>query len=63
MIHYFEEIDSTNIRINELAKDGAEHGTVVVADKQTAGKGRRGRTWESPAGTNLYFSILLPLRS
>ena len=53
MIHYFEEIDSTNIRINELAKDGAEHGTVVVADKQTAGKGRRGRTWESPSGTNL----------
>ena len=59
MIQYFEELDSTNIRINELAKDGAEHGTVVVADKQTAGKGRRGRTWESPSGTNLYFSILL----
>ena len=59
MIQYFEELDSTNIRINELARDGAEHGTVVVADKQTAGKGRRGRTWESPSGTNLYFSILL----
>ena len=59
MIHYFEELDSTNIRINELAKDGAEHGTVIVADRQTAGKGRRGRTWESPSGMNLYFSILL----
>ena len=59
MIHYFEELDSTNIRINELANDGAEHGTVIVADRQTAGKGRRGRTWESPSGTNLYFSILL----
>ena len=59
MIHYFDEIDSTNIIINELAKDGAEHGTGVVADKQTAGIGRRGRTWESPSGTNLYFSILL----
>ena len=59
MIQYFDELDSTNIRISELAKDGAKHGTVVVADKQTAGKGRRGRTWESPAGTNLYFSILL----
>lgn len=59
MIQYFEELDSTNIRINELAKDGAEHGTVIVADRQTAGKGRRGRTWESPPGTNLYFSILL----
>ena len=59
MIYYFDELDSTNIKIKELAMGGAEHGTVVVADKQTAGKGRRGRTWESPAGTNLYFSILL----
>ena len=59
MIYYFDELDSTNIKIKELAIGGAEHGTVVVADKQTAGKGRRGRTWESPAGTNLYFSILL----
>ena len=59
MIYYFDELDSTNTKIKELAKGGAEHGTVVVADKQTAGKGRRGRTWESPAGTNLYFSILL----
>ena len=59
MIRYFEELDSTNTKIKELANDGAPHGTVVVADRQTAGKGRRGRTWESPAGTNLYFSILL----
>ena len=59
MIYYFDELDSTNIKIKELAIGGAEHGTVVVADKQTAGKGRRGRTWESPAGANLYFSILL----
>ena len=59
MIYYFDELDSTNIKIKELAIGGAEHGTVIVADKQTAGKGRRGRTWESPAGTNLYFSILL----
>ena len=59
MIYYFDELDSTNIKIKELAIGGAEHGTVIVADKQTAGRGRRGRTWESPAGTNLYFSILL----
>ena len=59
MIYYFDELDSTNTKIKELAKGGAGHGTVVVADKQTAGKGRRGRTWESPEGTNLYFSILL----
>lgn len=59
MIRYFDTLDSTNNKINELAKDGANHGTVVVADRQTAGKGRRGRSWESPAGTNLYFSVLL----
>ncbi len=43
----------------QLAKEGEAEGTVVWADAQTAGKGRRGRSWESPAGTNLYFSILL----
>lgn len=58
-IIYYDEIDSTNTRINKLAKLGACEGTVVWADHQTAGKGRRGRRWESPAGTNLYFSILL----
>lgn len=55
----YERLDSTNTKAKELAKEGAEHGTVVVADMQTAGKGRRGRTWESPAGTNIYMSILL----
>lgn len=42
-----------------MAKQGAQEGLVVWADSQNAGKGRRGRSWESPAGTNLYFSILL----
>lgn len=59
IILYYEKLDSTNTRVKELAKEGAQHGTVVVADKQTAGKGRRGRTWESPAGTNIYMSLLL----
>ena len=58
-IIYFEQLDSTNTKITELAKQGAKHGTVVVADMQTAGKGRRGRIWESPKGTNIYMSILL----
>lgn len=58
-IIYYEETDSTNTRIRELAKEGLEEGTTVWADCQTAGKGRRGRSWESPAGENLYFSILL----
>ena len=58
-ITYFESLDSTNTKVRELACQGAEEGTVVVAEKQTAGKGRRGRNWESPAGTNIYMSVLL----
>lgn len=58
-IKYYEQLDSTNTKVSELALEGAEHGTVVAAGYQTAGKGRRGRTWESPAGNNIYMSILL----
>ena len=58
-IIYYEEIDSTNTQVDRLAKEGAEHGTVVVAGQQSAGKGRRGRQWESPKGVNLYLSLLL----
>jgi BirA family biotin operon repressor/biotin-[acetyl-CoA-carboxylase] ligase len=59
LIHWFEEIGSTNDRAKELADDGAEHGEVVVAEAQTAGRGRRGRAWASPARRNLYFSVVL----
>ncbi len=56
----FKEITtSTNADVRRMAEDGAEEGLLVVADGQTLGKGRRGRTWESPKGTNLYFSMLL----
>ena len=58
-IYYYETLDSTNTRICQMAMQGAEQGTVVVANQQTAGKGRRGREWESPAGENIYMSILL----
>ena len=58
VVHY-EEIDSTNAEARRLSVEGAESGLVVTAKKQTAGKGRRGRSWESPADENLYFSILL----
>lgn len=58
-ILYYRELDSTNTKIQEMAATGAAHGTVVTCERQTAGKGRRGRTWESPAGENIYFSILL----
>ena len=54
-----QEVDSTNVRIRTLAEQGAEEGTVVVADRQSAGRGRLGRRWESPAGVNLYCSTLL----
>lgn len=58
-IYYFEETGSTNADAKRLAEEGALHGSVVVADKQNAGRGRRGRTWQSPAGKDLYFTILL----
>ena len=57
--HYFEEIDSTNIRIKAMAKAGAPHGTVLIADRQTGGMGRMGRNFHSPGGVGIYMSILL----
>jgi len=54
-----EEVDSTNRLLADLARAGAPHGTVVVAESQTAGRGRLGRPWVSPRGVNLYASILL----
>lgn len=56
---YFPETDSTNNRAKLLGDEGAPHGTLVVAERQTGGKGRRGRRWESPAGSSIYMSILL----
>ncbi len=53
------EVDSTNHLLADLARAGASHGTVVVAESQTAGRGRLGRSWVSPRGLNLYTSILL----
>lgn len=58
-ILYYDETDSTNRRIRQAADDGAPHGTLAVADRQTMGKGRRGRTWVSPAGCSIYMSVLL----
>ena len=56
---YIQIIDSTNLQAKRLARQGAEDGTVIVAEQQTNGKGRLGRQWCSPKGTGLYFSILL----
>ncbi len=55
----FEETDSTNLRAKEEADKGAPEGALVVADMQTAGRGRRGRSWNSPKGVNLYFTLIL----
>ena len=52
-------IDSTNDRAMELAGSGAANGTIVIAEEQTAGRGRSGRVWFSPAGCGLYISFLL----
>lgn len=53
-----ESVDSTNSACRRLALEGAPDGTVVLADCQTAGRGRRGRSFQSPAGKGLFFSIL-----
>lgn len=58
-IFFFRQTGSTNTEINSLAGMGKPHGTLAVAEHQTGGKGRRGRTWESPTGVNIYMSILL----
>ena len=54
-----EETESTNDDLWELGRQGAEEGTVVIAEMQRAGRGRRGRQWVSPANLNLYMSVLL----
>ena len=58
-IHYFAITDSTNTRAKDLAVSGAPHGTVVIADCQTGGRGRMGRSFHSPAGMGVYLSVIL----
>ena len=58
-INHFEEVDSTNIKAIEIARSKFDSDySVVIADKQSAGRGRLNRVWESPRG-NLYFSLIL----
>ena len=58
-VTWVAEIPSTNTELLERARRGALEGEVIIADLQTAGRGRRGRTWTAPAGTSLMMSILL----
>ena len=58
-LHLFAELDSTNTTAFTLGSSGAPHGTAVLAEAQTAGKGRLGRQWISPPFLNIYCSLIL----
>ena len=58
-LYYFDTIGSTNDEVRKMAKQGAAHGTVLIAGHQTDGHGRRGRSFHSPAGSGIYMSVLL----
>lgn len=58
-LYYFNTIGSTNTYAKELASKGASHGTVIIADSQTGGRGRMGRNFHSPAGQGIYLSMIL----
>ena len=58
-VTWLAEVGSTNDEVAARARAGAPGGVVVVADRQTAGRGRRGRTWDAPAGSSLLVSVLL----
>src|SRR5436309_10236452 len=60
-LHYFESIGSTMTEAARLAALGAPHGTTILAEEQTAGIGRLGRSWQSDAELGIYCSILLRL--
>jgi BirA family biotin operon repressor/biotin-[acetyl-CoA-carboxylase] ligase len=58
-LFFYPSLESTNSKAYDMAKEGAEEGTVIIADGQTGGRGRLGRKWFSPPGLNLYTSIIL----
>lgn len=58
-IIWFDETDSTNLQAKAYARQGGGHKTLFAADCQSSAKGRRGRSWEAPAGCNIYMSLLL----
>jgi BirA family biotin operon repressor/biotin-[acetyl-CoA-carboxylase] ligase len=59
LLHHFDCVESTNTLAKEMAKNGAPHGTVLIADRQTGGRGRMGRSFDSPAGVGVYMSVIL----
>ena len=57
-IAFFDVVDSTNTRAKQLAEEGAPNGTYVIAERQDAGKGRRGRGFDSPAGQGIWMTLV-----
>lgn len=62
-LHIHRRLTSTNDHARALADQGAPHGTVVMAEEQTRGRGRRGREWSAPAGSSLLLSMVLRPRA
>lgn len=58
-VYLFSEVDSTNTMLKNLCREGTPAGTVLVADRQTGGRGRLGRTFQSPGGVGVYLSALI----
>ncbi len=58
-LYFYKDTDSTNACIRRLAAEGAKEGTLAVAEHQSAGRGRRGRVWESPEGSGIWMSLML----
>jgi BirA family biotin operon repressor/biotin-[acetyl-CoA-carboxylase] ligase len=61
-LHVFDSLDSTQSKAHELVAQGAPEGTLVIAERQTAGRGRMGRSWHSPQGSGIYMSLVLKPR-
>ncbi len=61
-IRVYDVVDSTNLRALELIRGGEQEGTLVIAEEQTAGRGRRGKGWFSENGKNLLFSLIIKPR-
>jgi len=58
-IHFYDSLESTNNTAKEMVSSGAVHGTVIIADRQTGGRGRFGRSFFSPSGSGIYLSFIL----
>lgn len=58
-IAYYSVLDSTNNRAKRMAEEGAPHGTLILADEQTGGRGRRGRSWETPPKSSIAMTLII----